>query len=98
MANIYQGDNTGAFGESFLTINLVTEIEPVPVISKAVLKIGGICKTFDNPSFPLVVNFSSEETAKMGSVNAAFLAVWDSEGRKRTCEGSLSFKTNGRKV
>lgn len=98
MANIYQGDNTGAFGETFLTINLSTSIEPAPVISKAVLKIGGICKTFDNPRFPLTINFSSEETSKLSSVNTAFLAVWDSEGRKRTCEGSLSFKTNGRKV
>lgn len=98
MANIYQGDNTGAFGEVFLTINLITNIEPAPVISKAVLKIGGVCRTFVNPVFPLTINFNSDETAKMSSSNTAYLAVWDSEGRKRTCEGSLSFKTNERKV
>lgn len=98
MTNIYQGDNTGAFGETFLTINLTSDIEPTPTISKAVLKIGGVCKSFLNPVFPLTVNFTSEETSKMAAVNTAYLAVWDSEGRKRTCEGSLSFKTNGRKV
>ena len=98
MANIYQGDNTGAFGDSFLTITLSSNIDPAPVIKKAVLKIGGLCKTFDNPVFPLKINFDEKETAMMSAVNKAYLAVWDTDGRKRTCEGSLTFNTNAKRV
>lgn len=96
---LYQGDNTAAFSGNFLTINLsVAEgLEP-PVISRAELKIGCICKNFSNPVFPLTVNLSEEETAKLQTQNTAYMAVWDSEGRKKTCKGSITFNAQSRRV
>lgn len=93
---LYQGDNTQAFGGTFLTINLTSET-PV-TISKAVLKIGCLEKIFENPVFPLVVNFDESETSKLQVNNTAYLAVWDEQGRKLTCEGKLAFSTNPRRV
>lgn len=95
---IYQGDNTAAFGGSFLTINVSTESEVMPTITKAELKIGYISKTFENPAFPLTVDLTEEETIKLQAVNTAYLAVWDNEDRKKTCQGKITFKTEPRRV
>lgn len=95
---IYQGDNTAAFGGNFLTINISSESGIVPTITKAELKIGCICKTFNNPTFPMTINLTEEETAKLSATNTAYLAVWDIEGRKKTCQGSISFNTSARRV
>ena len=82
---IYQGDDTGAFGDVFLTISIrLEEGQVMPEFSKAELKVGGVCKEFRNPSFPLTVNFDSKETLLFNAKNTAYLAVWDKQGRKRT--------------
>jgi hypothetical protein len=95
---IFQGDNTAAFGGNFLTINLSYNGEDLPTISRAELKIGCICKSFQNPTFPITINLNEDETAKLQTQNTAYLAVWDAEGRKMTCVGSLTFNTQSRRV
>lgn len=96
---IFQGDNTAAFGGNFLTINIsVSEGQPVPRITKAELKIGCICKTFANPTFPMTINLNEDESAKLQAQNTAYLAVWDAEGRKKTCVGSITFNSQSRRV
>lgn len=88
--SVYMGDNTAAFGNNFITINLENPLE-YP-ISKAVFVCNCLTKTFENPVFPLVINFDSKETAKLRSSNTCFLVVYDSEGRQKTCTGNLTFK------
>lgn len=95
---IYQGDNTAAFGGNFLTISISSESGIVPVITRAELKIGCLCKTFSNPVFPMTINLTEEETAKLQSQNTAYMAVWDNMGRKKTCKGSITFNTSARRV
>lgn len=95
---IYQGDNTAAFGGNFLTINISSETGVVPTITRAELKIGCICKTFENPVFPMTINLTEEETQKLQAQNSAYLAVWDIEGRKKTCQGTISFPASPRRV
>lgn len=96
---LYQGDNTAAFGGNFLKINIVPEEgQPIPTITKAELRIGCIHKVFENPVFPLTINLTEEESAKLQAQNTAYLAVWDIEGRKKTCTGNISFVTQARRV
>lgn len=95
---IYQGDNTAAFGGNFLTIRLSSQSGIIPTISRAELKIGCICKTFKNPTFPMTINLNEEESAKLQAQNTAYLAIWDAEGRKLTCNGSKTFETQSRRV
>lgn len=95
---IFQGDNTAAFGANFLTINIAVEEGEIPTITRAELKIGCILKSFSNPTFPLTINLSEAETSKLQSQNTAYLAVWDSEGRKKTCTGKITFSTQARRV
>lgn len=91
MANsIYKGDDTAAFGNDFITISLENPEEEA--ISKAIFTCGDkIEKVFLDPVFPLVVNLTSEETSILNSSNVCHLVVYDSEGRQRTCDGSLTF-------
>lgn len=86
---IFKGDNTAAFDGSFITINLQNPLG-FP-ISKAIFVCGCIKKPYNNPDFPLVVNFTSEETETLNSSNVCYLVVYDSEGRQKTCQGTLTF-------
>ena len=87
---VYKGDNTGAFGNNFLTINLNNPLG-YP-ISKAIFVCGCIKKTFDNPEFPLRINFSSQESQYLRTNNVGYLVVFDSENRQKTCNGTITFK------
>lgn len=86
---IFKGDDSGAFGNNFITINLENPLGYS--ISKAIFVCGCIQKPFKNPVFPLRINLTSQETAKLRSSNVCYLVVYDSEGRQKTCQGSLTF-------
>lgn len=88
MATIYKGDDTGAFGNTFITVYLENTGY---TISKAIFVCGCIKKEYINPSFPLTINLSTAETKKLNMSNACYLVVYDSEGRQATCEGTLTF-------
>ena len=94
---IRKGDDTDAFGFSWLTVNL--ENSEGYVISKAEIRIGVIKKIFDNPVFPLHVSLNKEETEQLNEFsNKCFMAIYDTQGRKYTCEGTLSFKASPKVV
>ena len=86
---IYKGDDTGAFGSSFITINLDNPNDYE--VSKVIFVCGCIQKSFNNPVFPLTINLSSEETEKLRSSNVCYLVAYDSQGRQKTCKGTLTF-------
>lgn len=88
--SIFKGDSTAAFGNTFLTININNPDNFV--ISKAIFVCGCIKKTFNNPEFPLRVNFSSQETQKLSANNVGYLVVYDEVGLQKTCTGNIKFK------
>lgn len=89
MQPIYKNDDTGAFGNNFITVNLDNPNDYE--ISRVVFVCGCITKNFDNPTFPIVINLSSKETATLKSSNVCYLVAYDSEGRQKTCKGTLTF-------
>ena len=92
MNSIYKGDNTAAFGNNFITIELDNPLGYE--ISKAQFVVNGGCPyiaPIENPDFPLLINFSSEQTAKLRASNVGQLVVWDSQGRQKTCQGQIVF-------
>ena len=96
MSNITRGDNTAAFGGRFLTISLQNDTGLS--ISRAEFACGSIRISFESPIFPLQISLDEKQTAQLCGENDCYLAVWDEDGRKRTCEGTLTFKTDPRKV
>lgn len=97
---IFRSDDTRAFGQDWLEINAEFPDDTwASRISKAEFKVGQLpVMTFDNPTFPFVVNLTSEQTALLKDVNNCYLAVYDEEGRKQTCEGQLTFTSTRRRV
>ncbi len=87
---IFKGDNTASFGNNFLTIYLNNPLGYA--ISKAIFVCGCIEKTFENPEFPLRVNFNSQESQYLRTNNVGYLVVFDSENRQKTCNGTITFK------
>lgn len=86
---IFKGDDTGAFGKTFITINLNNPENYV--ISKAIFVCGCIEKEIKNPDFPLKINLTSQQTAQLRATNICYLVVFDEEGRQATCQGTLKF-------
>lgn len=89
---IYKGDNTAAFGNNFLTIELENPLGYA--VSKAEFVINGGCPKippFENPEFPLIVNFNSQQSAQLKPNNVGQLVVWDEQGRQKTCQGKVTF-------
>ena len=91
MGDFYQSDNTGAFGNQFITIDLVEN--PLNIqITKAEFIVGCLCKSYTNPVFPLRINFTPEELQKLSYVNVGYLKVYDHKGRPLMADGSVTFK------
>lgn len=94
--DIYRGDDTDAFDQEFMTISAT-----VPdgwVIKKAEWRAGNVLKVFNDPVFPLSVVLNKAETKQLQNVNVCYLAVYDAQGRKQTCTGSLKFMSQAEVV
>ena len=91
MTTIYKGDDTDAFDSTKITIKLkgADSIQ----ISKAIFRCGNIQKSYTRPVFPLVVNFTSQETERMWDENECYLQIFDTKGRRQTCRGDLTIRT-----
>jgi hypothetical protein len=90
---VFKDDDTGAFGNDFITINLNNPLNYV--VSKVEFIVnGGGCippKFYENPVFPLKINFTREETSKFLGVNVCRLRAYDENGLRKTCNNSLTF-------
>ncbi len=95
-SSLYRGDDTLAFGGNFIRIDIENNTQFN--IIKAEWKCGVIKKVFNNPQFPLMINLTSDESEKLNTQNTCYLAVYDDLGRKKTCEGSLTFTSNQKRV
>lgn len=89
MTTIYKGDDTGAFGQNFIKIEL--QNNPGFVISKCIFQCGPIQKVFIRPQFPIYINFSHVESDKLYQLSECYLQVFDEKGLRQTCKGSLTF-------
>ena len=88
---IRKGDDTNAFDFGFLTVNLKDAEEYT--ISKAEVRIGSLVKIFENPEFPIEISLTREETMMLNSCgsNECYMAIYDTQDRKITLDGTFSF-------
>lgn len=89
MTTIYKGDDTNAFGQNFIKIDL-TGAEGY-TISKVIFQCGPIQKVYTRPQFPIYVNFNHNESNRLQQNSVCYLQIFDEKGRRQTCEGTLSF-------
>lgn len=96
MTTIYKGDDTNAFDQNFIKIDIENESE-YP-ISKVVFQCGPVQKVYTNPAFPIYVNFTHTESERLYQDSKCYLQVFDSKGRRQTCEGTLSFTAKAKVI
>ena len=88
----YRGDDWNAFGQEWAIIEV--DIPEEWVVSKAEFKVGNLpVMTFNNPVFPLPVSLEAYQTENLKDIVTCYLALYDEQGRKQTCEGSWTFET-----
>lgn len=96
---IFKGDDTGAFGNQFITITVKNPLlYPISKIKFVVN--GGNCikpkvftdeNNFQTEEITLTVNFTSDETTKLNATNTANLVAYDMNGLQYTCPQTLTF-------
>ena len=96
---IFKGDNTGAFGNNFITIRIFNELSK-PISKIEVVTNSGLCipnkvftdeNNFQTENISLDVNYTSEETDKLNATNVCNVVAYDMQGRRSTCNQSLTF-------
>lgn len=96
---VFKGDDTGAFGNKFITITVKNpNLYP---ISKIMFVVNGGCciapkvftdeNNFQQAEIELVVNFSREETSKLNATNTGNLIAYDMGNKQYTCSQTLTF-------
>lgn len=94
--DVTNNDDTDSFGMYLLRINLRNHTDQV--VTKAELRIGDTVKQFINPVFPLQVNLTRYESQLLKQKNCAYLAVWDANNKKRTCNQKAIITSRSKKV
>ena len=94
---LYRGDDSGAFGQQLLKVEVNNPHELI--ISRLDIKIGDtIVIPVNNPTFPLFINLTAQQTAILKDSNKITFACYDQFGLKKTCKGYVSLKTLPRQV
>lgn len=87
-----RGDDTNAFGQDeLLRINFT--VPDGQVVNKAELITGDLKLTFLEPTSPIRVNLTSEQTAILRDNNCCDLVLYDGNNRKLTIPCIAEFKT-----
>lgn len=96
---IFKGDNTGAFGNTFITITVKNPLL-YPISKIEFITNSGMCipakvftdeNNFQTETITLTVNYTSAESAKLRDANVGNLVAYDMEGRQSTCQQTLTF-------
>lgn len=85
--DVFKDDDMGAFGGK-ITVNLSNPGNYT--ITRAEFQCGCFYRNIENPVFPLEFKPTREDTAKFGSVNVCYLRIYDSNGLRQTCRGSMT--------
>ena len=96
---VYKWDDTGAFGNKYITIT-VKNPQLYPISKLVAVTNSGCCipdkvftdeNNFQTETIELTVNYSSDETGKLNSTNTLKLVAYDMQGLQKTCPQTLTF-------
>lgn len=108
--SIFKNDDTGAFrtdGKPFLRINRPSGLADDIDIYKLELKIANLpVFVFDNiveevPQplvFPIDLNLIASQTVQLQSTNYCYIRVYDVNGLRQTCNGTITFNAKNEVV
>lgn len=104
LVSVFKNDDTGAFRQSddapFLRINRPSGLADNVGIYKAEFKIGNLpIMTFENIieevaqplTFPIDINLTADQTGNLEYNNNCYLRIYDVNGLRLTCNGTIAF-------
>ena len=97
---IYRGDDSNSFGSTLWEVYAEFPDDTwAPRVSRCEIKLGPLpVMVFDSPTFPLTINLTSAQTSLLKDTNECYMAVYDENGLKRTCEGQMTLNSRRRVV
>lgn len=95
---IFKGDDTGANGNTFITVKIKNP-EQYPISRLLIVTNGGCIpnkeftdeNNFRREDIELAVNYSSEETSKFSATNTVNVVGFDMQNKQFTCPQTLTF-------
>lgn len=84
---VYKNDDMGAFGGK-ITVNFSGPESAV--ITRAEFQCGCFYRSVENPVFPLEFTPTREDTAKFSNNNLCYLRLYDENGLRKTCKGTMN--------
>ena len=90
---IFKGDDIGSFGGK-ITVNF--DNPKGYTITRAEFQCGCFYQNINNPVFPLEFKPTREQNEKFSSANVCYLRVYDENGLRKTCTGTMTlYAQNG---
>ena len=86
MFTIFKGDTAN----NFIKINLNNIVNMQ--IAKLIFQCGKLQKVYENPTFPLYISFTRDETKLLNFQNVGYVAIETTNKEKYTAKGYVSFK------
>lgn len=97
---IFKGDDTGAFGNQFITIKVKNPLL-YPILKLEAVTNSGSCisnkkftdeNNFQQELIELTINYTADETVKLNQgSNVLNLVAYDMQNKQYTCKQSLTF-------
>ena len=85
--SIYKDDDIGAFGGN---ITVYLNNPDNYTITRVEFQCGCFYRNIPNPVFPLVFKPTREDTKNFSDINICYLRVYDENGLRETCHGSMN--------
>lgn len=95
---IAKGDDLTAFGRQPIKIEITAELAEyitqfLEDLHKIVIRIGTIYKEYVEPTFPIDLTITAEESQQLSEENQAYLVAFDKTGQRLTLEGAIEIDT-----
>ncbi len=80
----------------FISIDIKNDTNVV--INKMIVQIGVIQREYINPTFPVLLSFTSDESKLFSHKNTVDVAVFHGNGIKQTAKGVAEFYANSERI
>lgn len=96
---VYRGDDTDSFGSTFIKIDLEPAQKAIYNVNKLEFSVANIVKTYINPTFPLNVSLSSDDTLNVEECKMypVYVTLFDDNDKIKTFKSDINimFKDRG---
>lgn len=89
---VYRGDDTDSFGNTFIKVDLEPAQKAIYNVNKLEVSVANIVKTYLNPTFPLDVSLTAEETTNVEECKMypVYVTLYDDNDKIKTFKSDIN--------